>query len=255
MMKSIIQHLFFPLPFSTILIFVGLIFLWLTQKQKTGKIFTTTGFLILAFSSIQGLSDYLLRSLETAYPSLLNVEEFSIESNEPSYIVVLDGMYVNDPTVPPESRLNASHLFRLIEGMRLHLEIPGSKLILSGGGTGNIPDAEGMALLLTSLGVKKENMILETKSKNTYTEGLQLKKILGEKKFILVTSAVHMPRSLALFRKMGMNPYPAPTDHSFTRKTRLSLKKMTPNSNYLHKFEKAFHEYLGFIKAKWLGRI
>ena len=40
-----------------------------------------------------------------------------------------------------------------------------------------------------------------------------VKEIVGKDKFILVTSASHMLRAMALFRKQGMEPIPAPTDY------------------------------------------
>ncbi len=100
-------------------------------------------------------------------------------------------------------------MVRLIEGVRLHREIPGSKLILSG----DNDSAEGMATMAEALGVSGEDIVPAFEPRDTEEESQQIAPIVGAQRFILVTSASHMPRAMGLFRKRGLQPIAAPTDY------------------------------------------
>jgi len=83
------------------------------------------------------------------------------------------------------------------------------------------------------------------------------KKIVGPDPFLLVTSAAHMPRSMALFRKQGMNPIPAPTGHQVKERQRgeISPGSFFPGIGELEKAEMAVYEYLGLAWVKIRGKI
>lgn len=92
--------------------------------------------------------------------------------------------------------------------------LPKTRLILSGGGAFDpVPNAEMMADVAIALGVVEKDLVRETTSKDTKDEARLLKEIVGDDTFVMVTSASHMPRSMALFLKLGMNPIPASTGH------------------------------------------
>jgi len=78
---------------------------------------------------------------------------------------------------------------------------------------------------------------------------------VGNEKFILVTSASHMPRSMALFEKLDMQPIPAPTDYGVRKRQGVSPGMFFPSADNLRKAEKAFHEYLGLAWGKIRGQI
>ncbi len=79
-----------------------------------------------------------------------------------------------------------------------------------------------------------------------------IKAIVGNERFVFVTSASHMMRSIALFEKLGMNPIPAPTGHLVKHYEKSSV--MPKNLNLL-KIQAVIYEYLGWIKGKLVGRI
>jgi len=99
-------------------------------------------------------------------------------------------------------------------------------LLITGGniswmGSGSLTPAEEMASILMMLRVPQDVVWLETKSRNTYENALYSQEILaqkGIKRIILVTSAQHMPRSVGLFEKQGLEVIPAPTDYSVTER-------------------------------------
>ncbi|HEY5497457.1 MAG TPA: ElyC/SanA/YdcF family protein, partial [Syntrophales bacterium] len=96
-------------------------------------------------------------------------------------------------------------------------------------------------------GVSDNDVVRENKSLDTADQAKLISSIVGRNRFILVTSAIHMPRSMALFRKFGMNPIPAPTNYMVVKQSRFHPRAFFPGSDSLRKTEAAIHEYLGLI--------
>ncbi len=143
-------------------------------------------------------------------------------------------------------------LARVVEGVRLYKAIPGTKLLLSGGGVFDpVPEAEVMARIALLLGVKPQDISLETDSRDTADQAEIIAKMIGPEKIILVTSAAHMPRSMALFRKRGLQPIPAPADFHVRGAQRPVPGMVFPHGSSLSEVEIAAHEYLGLAWA-WL---
>ncbi len=250
-LKKIIAPLFFPLSLSLEILLFGLFLLWFTRKQKIGKIVVSVGVLLLTVFSYGAISNTLLRPLEYKYTSLLSLKDMP----HVKWIVVLGGGHTSDPQIPITSQLSDASTVRLIEGIRLHNMLPESKLILSGGGSDPVPNAKVMADVALSVGVDKEDLILESVSKDTKDEARLIQRIVGKDRFILVTSASHMPRSMALFKKCGMHPVPAPTDYFVKKRQGVSPGMFFPSAGDLYKTERAVHEYLGMVWAKMRGQI
>jgi uncharacterized SAM-binding protein YcdF (DUF218 family) len=105
-------------------------------------------------------------------------------------------------------------------------------------------------------GVGPEDIVLETKATDTKDHPVYVKEIVGRDRFILVTSASHMPRAMGLFRRQGMEPVPAPTDY-MVKKREGGLRSgiFFPSAGSLEKAQRAIHEYLGLFWAKIRGQI
>ncbi|MHC4321194.1 MAG: YdcF family protein, partial [Planctomycetota bacterium] len=157
---------------------------------------------------------------------------------------------------PPISQIGKSSLVRLIEGIRIYRKYPGAKLLLSGGAVFDpVSEAEMMARVAREIGVPERDIILESKSKDTRDEALFIKPIVGNEPFVLVTSASHIPRSMNLFKKLGMNPIPSPIGHSVKDEQELSLSSFFPSTGNIRKAELAIHEYIGTIWSKFRGQM
>ena len=89
-------------------------------------------------------------------------------------------------------------------------------------------------------------------AKTTFEEAYYMKKRVGNKPFILVTSAYHMPRTIKLFQKAGLNPIAAPTD--FNKNKESGFLTML-QSRQVQNIEHAWHEYLGMLLYKLQGKI
>jgi uncharacterized SAM-binding protein YcdF (DUF218 family) len=162
-------------------------------------------------------------------------------------VVVLGGGKKEAPSLTPEDQLHEASLKRLLEGIRLCRQLPGSRLILSGGDyRGETPVARIMGEIAVQYGFASSRLVLEESSWDTQDEARLLKTTLGEEPFYLVTSAAHMPRSMALFKKAGTHPIAAPTDFLALWES-LNSTTLLPRAGALGKTELAFYEYLGFL--------
>jgi uncharacterized SAM-binding protein YcdF (DUF218 family) len=255
LLKKIVAPGFYPVSLCLGILILGLLFLWATRRQRLGKGLVTLGTVLLLLLSLPFLSRQTLIPLEGRYPALLHPETVSWgekRGTSPKWIVVLGGGHVSDPRLPANSQISAAALGRLVEGVRLYKAIPGSKLLLSGGVVFDpVPEAEVMARVAVLLGVKPQDISLETDSRDTEAEAEIIAKMLGREKFILVTSAMHMPRSMALFRKRGLQPIPAPADFLIRESPRPLSGGFFPRATSLGQVETAAHEYLGLAWA-WL---
>ncbi len=249
-LKKIITLAIYPLSLCLTALVVGLFFIWFTRRQKLGKIIVTIGVVVLIFFSYGFFSNHLLSSLENKYPPLTDLQEI----RGVKWIVVLGGGIVSDNRLPANGQISGSSLLRLVEGIRIHNSLKGSKLILSGGAVFDpVPEAEVLADVALTLGVGEENILLESVSKDTEDQAQNIRKIAKlheNERFVLVTSASHMPRAVALFRSSGMQPIPAPIDFWIKNPKGVNPKNFFPTASGLRKMERVFHEYLGLAWAK-----
>jgi len=256
--KKILAPFFYPIPFSLILIMLGL-FIFHKRRKKAGSIIFLTGLCLFILLSFNPVSNIIIHPLEYRYESygLKCADGPSVTNSTPvDYVVVLGGGHISDPAISITSQINPPTLVRLIEGIRILKENPGSRLVLSGGSVFDlVSEADIMMEVALICGVRETDIILESKSRDTKDQALFVKDIVGNHPFALVTSAVHIPRSVALFRKQGMNPIPAPTMHLKRKKQKINPGLFFPNAKALRKSENAFHEYIGLIWAKLRGQI
>src|SRR5262245_35491796 len=104
---------------------------------------------------------------------------------------------------------------RVLEAVRVYRLLKPRWVISSGGiskGEPAEPSSTNMRDLLVRLGVPEDRIILESASRDTHSEAIEVAAMLdrlGVNRLILVTSAVHMRRSVGAFRAVGVNPVPA----------------------------------------------
>jgi uncharacterized SAM-binding protein YcdF (DUF218 family) len=109
---------------------------------------------------------------------------------------------------------------RLTETLRLAHKLPRAQIIFTGG-AGSLflhmePAGNALAAYLVELGIPRNRIVVEQQSVNTWQNAVLTKKILKPRatdRYLLVTSAWHMPRSVGVFRKAGFNVIPYPVDY------------------------------------------
>ncbi len=153
---------------------------------------------------------------------------------------------------------------RVIHAVRLYRKGVAPFLLLSGGNiewlsSRTTTPADEMKELMVFMGVPESALILQDQSQNTAEDVHFSTKIIREKgfeKIILVTSAQHMPRSMALFRAAGLEVIPSPADYSITDVEWRALWRVNfpaflinllPNAGYLSMTTTSLKEYLGLL--------
>jgi uncharacterized SAM-binding protein YcdF (DUF218 family) len=258
--KKIVPLFLYPVSLCLGILILGLVVLWANRRPRLGKVLATLGTVPLLLLSLPGIAAQFLTPLERRYPALLHPEKIAWEGQKSGtsakWIVVLGGGHRSDPGLPANSQISAAALGRVVEGVRLYKSIPGSKLLLSGGAVFDpVPEAAVMARIAELLGVKPQDIVLESDSRDTAEEAEIIAKKIGKERFILVTSAAHMPRSMALFKKRGLQPIPAPTDFQVREAPVPNPGRFFPHASSLSGVENAWHEYLGLAWAWLRGQI
>lgn len=242
------------MPYSLIvsLLLIGLYLLWFTRKKKAGKVIITSGVAFLLILSYAAVPDFFLSQLERKYPPLID----TLPSEKIQWVVVLGGGHASDPELPATGQISGASLSRLIEGIRIYRQLPQSNLVLSGGIVFDPkPEARTMLEVASVLGVNQDNLILDIASKDSKDQAVRIKEIIDNERFVLVTSASHLPRAMALFQAQDMNPIPAPTDFWIKESQSVNPGSLFPRIGNLKKMERAMHEYLGILWARLRGQI
>lgn len=207
--------------------------------------------LLFFFIAVFPVGDWMLTPLENRFAP--------VKPDHVDGIIVLGG---DEHALISEKRGQPAMLDsarRYIEFATLAREYPKAKLVFSGGSgllapEAKMKDAEVAKEALAGLGVPVDRMVFEDASRNTRenaTMAFELVKPTPEQNWLLVTSAWHMARSMACFRKAGWNVYPAPTGY-MTNGT-VSSKLQFNLEDHLQKMTLATHEFYGLIAYKLLG--
>lgn len=259
-MKSVAEYILSPLGLIFLFLIIGNVLLFIKKYWRFGRYLVLTGLFLLVFFSFGPMVNLLFDQLEYRYPLIMPEKAAQVDT-----IVLLSGWAERNPSLPISSQVNRSSIFRLCEAIRLLQLNPRANLLIAGGGSSPLRDnlavSSVIADLAVSLGVPRQRIICETESQNTYESALYVQKYVGTKPFVLVTSAIHMPRAMANFRGLGMDPIPAPTDYRTIRGNPLNLKPQSdsfnswvrnwvtrlPSVQDLEDFTVGIHECLGLL--------
>jgi uncharacterized SAM-binding protein YcdF (DUF218 family) len=160
--------------------------------------------------SLPVVSDVLIDSLEK------QTRAHAAEAPACCYdvIVVLGGGIAPAmPPLVPDPHLTDS-ADRIWHAARLFRRGLAPRILVSGGGSAEMSEAEAMRMFLTDLGIPLEVVSLEGTSLNTIENIRQVRALVKDARIALVTSASHMPRAMRLARTAGLNVAAFPTDWS-----------------------------------------
>ncbi len=249
--KKFLTPLFYSLTITVMLLVIGLALLLFTRRQKAGKILTAAGVLLVLVLSIGPLPDMMLRPLEDRYPPLMLRADDNAAA-QVKWVVVLGGGVRTESGLSLADRIAPNALVRLVEGIGIHNRLPGSRLLLSGGALyGSEQEAKVMEKIAATMKVRPEAVVLESKSRDTEEQTRFVCAIVGKEPFILVTSAFHMSRAMALFHKNGALPMAAPVNRITAVNKGIHPSLFYPSAGGFSKADIAIHEYLG-IGWLWL---
>lgn len=242
-----------PLNFAIFLLAAGLVFSLFGQRRMF-RISVLASLLILALSTWTSLGSLMLNPLEERFPR-------PAQPANVAGIVVLGGGFEGAINLARGGYELNSGGDRFVETAILARRYPEAKIVISGGSGALMLDGEGDAdtapRLLEALGVSRERMILENQSRNTFENAEFSKELVTpgpDETWLLVTSAFHMPRSMALFAKAGFPVVAWPVDYRTSGQEGIGLFTDNP-ADSLQNTTMAMREWIG-LWAYWLsGRI
>jgi uncharacterized SAM-binding protein YcdF (DUF218 family) len=246
----------------TILFGSGILVNALRRQSRIGCRLVSSGAGLFLVFLLTPLAEVLYANLEHPYPPMLHPNA-SVRT-----IVVLSGYGEDLPFLPVTSKLTGEMIPRMAEGIRLYRETPGSRLIVSGGVVRQQdgPVANLMADFARVMGVPNQDIVVEGLSTTTYESLLEVNRIIGAEPFILVTSSGELRRAVAVARRLGMNPLPAPAAIWAARYYPAGMSWLEwgwrfikdmgyPSTGRLSYLQRAHHEYLGYVWYWMLGRV
>ncbi len=254
-----------PFLLPPTLIAVGMLtslLLLVRKKQGSGKTLLLLTLVTYYLLSIEPFAYLLVSSLEDK----VNTAKFGVESENAEVIVVLAGGAGKKGKRQPFPELSGTSWKRLWHGIELFKEFNGGIPMLYSGGSGNPFDpvsveAELAREYAVSMDIPDENFWIEKTSRNTYESGIAIKRILDERfpsienhRIILVTSATHMPRSVAVMEKLGFDAIPSPADFPFSS-LNINLLSFIPSVQNFFTSCLAINEWVGLGGYWLLGRI
>ncbi len=247
---------FYPLGFAIACIAAGIVAA-MARRRKTGLALCAAAGAVLYCFSTDPIAYLLVRGLESRYSPILHV------APAPS-IVLLTGGEV--PRMPPRlyDEINAAG-DRILYAARLFRLGAAPRIVVTGGDLDFIRTSEssqaeaGGRLLRELFDIDSSRILLETKSRNTYENGIYTKRLLDSLRLplriILVTSALHMPRAMAVFTRLGFTVEPAPTNYLADVPRQRKLIARLPSASALMNSTCALHEWYGMAAYRLLGRM
>ena len=136
---------------------------------------------------------------------------------------------------------------------------PAARILFSGGAgallTDEPPEAEVLSRFAETLGVARERLVLETRSRSTRENALFSQALAGARpgeRWLLVTSGWHMPRAIGAFRQAGFPVTAYPVDYR-TRGPQDRRRTFAFAANGLRRLDIATKEWIGLLAYRLAG--
>lgn len=250
-LKQFLKALLLP-PTLWLLLLLAVLVFWRRAWARKLLLYTT----LLIFALHSGPVNYALRyPLESRYPPLLDPKA----AGSYDAIVVLTSGVIPPGGLVPFPSVDEFMFRRLDEAWRLY-RIQPKPIIVSGGHvdpfTADKNENKIARDYLIRWGVPEHDVIGEARSRDTFESAVEVQKLLkqkGFKRYLLVTSAVHMPRSMLAFSALAPEPIAAPGDFS-VGPLEITPFDFFPNEQVARKLFITLHEYLGLANYNWRVR-
>ena len=204
------------------------------------------GFVVLVFVP---LGQWFARPLEDRFP-------------RPPWPIHVDGILVLAPGLDPEILQSRglpaaqSGEARLIAAFEAWRHYAGARIVFSGGSASG-SESDVARTIFEQLGLPSDRLAFESRSRNTW-ENITYSRALVQPKlgdtWLLVTSAIHMPRAVAVAQRLGWKMIPWPSDYASRRSNEVS--SLWPAlEDHLSLLRAALHEWVGLFVYRLTGRI
>jgi uncharacterized SAM-binding protein YcdF (DUF218 family) len=237
--------LLFP---SNILIGLGLagVVLAAAGKKRAGACMALVSIILLAAVGWWPAGNLLTHALESRFPP------WNAGRGTPDGIVVLGGAVKSWLSRDFDEPVVGADGGRIVAMAKLARAYPDARIVYSGGDASLLgnqpPETDFVYQLLDSLGVPRERVLLESRSRNTAENATftqELVKPKPEERWLLVTSAQHMPRAIGCFRRAGFSVEAYPVGWRTDRHADLGVPAAFGDA--LARFDSAAYEWIGLL--------
>ncbi len=251
-LSKLLPLFLYPLGLACVLLVVALVMSW--RRSRWVPLPVVLALIVLLLGSNSWVANSLVRSLEWQHIPVGKLPTADA-------IVLLGG--ATKSAFPPRPAVDLSEEGdRVLYAAQLYREGKAPVVIASGGRIdwrgGGLAESSDMADILVSLGVPNSAILQDSKSLNTYQNAVNVRQIMQERgirRVLLVTSAMHMPRSLRIFQRQGIEAIPAPTDFLITQQEinepssspQATLLNLVPDADQLQNTTRALKEYIGTV--------
>lgn len=223
----------------------------MTRFRRGGFAVTLFGVGLLALIGWSPLANWLLLPLTERFPAWQG-------TSTPDGIIVLGGAINPELSAARNALEIDSSGERLIAMLQLAKRYPAARIVFSGGSGALLADAVAEAplagKLIEEFGLSGDRVVLESRSRTTEENAINTRELVtprpGER-WLLVTSAWHMPRSVGLYRKAGFDVEAYPVDFRVFG-WRDARKPFRQVGYGIERADVAMHEWVGLL-ASWLN--
>jgi uncharacterized SAM-binding protein YcdF (DUF218 family) len=225
-----------------------------TRFSGLGRKLAVTTLVLLALAAFSPLGNLLLYPLESRFPA------WDPARGAPDGIIVLGGSVDTDLSAAHRTPVVSHAADRLFAPAGLARRYPNARIVFTGG-TANLVEtdsreADYSAPILESLGIAKDRLILDRDSRNTWENAIFTRQLVSPKpgeRWLLVTSAFHMPRAMGIFREAGFDVEAYPVDWRMGGRDDL-LSFTNVGGDGLARTEVAVREWIGLVAYRLMGR-
>jgi uncharacterized SAM-binding protein YcdF (DUF218 family) len=235
---------------ANLMIGVGLVgaVLLATRFVSLGRKLLIASVVLLAICGYSPLGIWLLYPLEARFPA------WDVARGAPDGIVVLGGAIDPDLSAAHDIPVLGASMDRVIIAAGLARRYPNVRILYSGGNPNLIADdaakeADYVAAVFETLGISRDRLLLERRSRNTQENAEFARAMISPgpgERWLLVTSAFHMPRSVGLFRKAGFPIEPYPVDWRIRGRSELFRFSISALEG-LGRIDTATREWIGLV--------
>ena len=248
-LSKILPLAVYPLGMALVILLCGLLF----RSLNWARTCLLGAFTILWVASLPVVAEWATRTLERQYPAV------ALGDLPDADVAIVLGGAVQGPRPPRRMIELTDSSDRVLTAARLFRAGKVQRVLVTGGNVpwspDIVPEANHIRDLLIEWGVPDSAILIAGASRNTYENALDIRALRDSQSFgsaLLVTSAAHMPRALAVFKKVGLSVTPATTDVTSVDRP-ATLFDWLPDAGALAMTTSAVKEWLGLGVYRWLG--
>ena len=251
--SKIFEFFLAPAHLAIFLAVIGAALLY-TRFWRWGRRLAAFGAFALLLMAYGPIGHFLAAPLEARFPPPEG------EMPAPDGIIVLGGTIDEKLSAERDRPVMVDAAERLTAPIALRRKFPDAKIVFTGGtaalrGSAH-SEADGVKRFWRDMGLDRGDILYESRSRNTHENAIFTRELAQPKpgeRWLLVTSAIHMPRSIGIFRKAGFDVIPYPVDFRTNGDvSRIVFPRFPTKALGLVEF--AAHEWAGLVAYRLTGK-